>query len=122
MSIHFKRLWPWYFKVSLFLLFPLLLGFLPPPTDHETTCPGPQVSVSSQGSGEVSFSWNAVSGASGYVVYFVREDENYTSFPIFTQNTSIVYSGLPSGRYNFCFATVCGSEYSAIIIVEDLVL
>lgn len=113
---------PWHFLFTILLLLPFQFGFVRLKNVPETTCPGPQVAVVSQGAGEVSFSWNTVSGATGYVVYYVRQNDNYTSTPDFTQSTSIAYCDLPSGRYNFCFATVCGSEYSAIIIIEDLVL
>jgi hypothetical protein len=121
MQSHFKNFRPWYSKIVLSLLFPIFYGFVPP-TMLEATCPGPQVSVTSQGTGAASFSWSAVSGATGYVVYYVRQDDHYTSSPIFTTSTSIMYSGLPSGRYNFCFGSVCGNEFSEIIIIEDLVI
>ena len=61
-------------------------------------------------------------GGSGYVVFYVRQDDNYTSSQTTTSNTSITYSGLPSGKYNFYIATVCGSTLSDFIVIEDLIL
>lgn len=126
-SIHYsmksevKKNLRWYFKIILVLLIPIVSGSTNPPV-IKSTCPGPQVSVTSHSTGSVSFSWNAVSEASEYVVFYVRQGDNYTSQQIYTGNTSITYSGLPSGTYNFYFAVVCGSELSAIIIIDDLVI
>jgi hypothetical protein len=94
----------------------------PNPIVPESTCPGPQISLTSQSSGAASFSWNAVSGATEYVVFYIRHGDNYTSPLNYIQSTSFVYSDLPSGKYNFCFATVCGNGLSQIIIIEDLVI
>lgn len=116
-----KKNWSWCLNIVLVLLIPVISGFANLPA-VDSICPGPQASVTSQSTGSVSFAWNAVSGASDYVVYFVREGDNYTSQQIYTSNTSISFSGLPSGTYNFYFATVCGGEYSEVIIVEDLVI
>lgn len=110
-----------YANIILILLIPVVFGFANPPV-IESTCPGPQVLVTSQSTGSASFSWNAVSESSGYVVFYIRQDNNYTSEQIYTSNTSITYSGLPSGTYSFYFAAVCGSELSEIIIIDDLVL
>ncbi|MBC7776493.1 MAG: hypothetical protein H7246_13750 [Phycisphaerae bacterium] len=121
MQNNVKKNQQWYFKIALVLLIPIVFGFTIPAIPG-TTCPGPQVSVTSQSTGAASFSWNAVSGASEYVVFYVRQGDNYTSPLTYTQGTSIAYSGLSSGRYNFCFATVCGNELSQIIIIEDLVI
>ena len=121
MQNNIKKNRQWHVKIALVLLIPIVFGFTKPDV-LETTCPGPQVSITSQSSGAASFSWNAVNGASEYVVFYVRQGDNYTSQRTYVQGTSIAYSGLPSGRYNFCFATVCGNELSSIIIIEDLVI
>lgn len=112
---------PVYFNILLWMLMPILLG-LPRQSHPVVNCPGPQVSVSSQSSGAVSFSWNPVSGASEYVVFYVRQSDQYTSPQTQTQSTHISYTGLASGHYHFYFATVCGSELSEIIIIEDLII
>ncbi len=116
-----KKNWQWCLNIALVLLIPIVSGFTNLPA-VETNCPGPQAFVTSQSTGAASFSWNAVSEASEYVVYFVRQGDNYTSSQIYTSNTSISFSGLPSGTYNFYFATVCGNGSSGIIIIEDLVM
>lgn len=121
MKTEVKKKLRWYFKIILVLLIPIVSGSAYPSV-IESTCPGPQVSVTSQSTGSVSFSWNAESGASEYVVFYIRQDDNHTSQQIYTGNTSITYSGLPSGTYNFYFARICGSELSEIIIIDDLVI
>lgn len=116
-----KKNWQQYFKIVLVLLIPIVSGFTNAPV-IESTCPGLQVSMTSQSSGSASFSWNAVSGSSEYVVYCIKQGDNYPSRETHTRNTSVTFSGLSSGTYNFYFATVCGTELSDIIIIEDLVL
>jgi len=111
----------WYYYIVLVLLIPVVSGYTSPPV-LELTCPGLQVSVTSQSASSASFSWNPVSGASKYVVFYHREGDNYTSSEIYTTSTAISFSGLSSGTYDFHFATVCGSEISSFIIIEDLVL
>jgi len=121
MKNEIKKNWQMYLKILLVLLIPIASGSTNPPV-FESTCPAPQVFLTGQSAGSASFSWNAVSGASEYVVYYVRQGDFYTSAQTHTHNTSITYSGLPSGTYKFYFATVCGSEQSGIIIIEDLVI
>jgi len=120
MKNEIKKRWQ-FSTIVLVLLIPILSGFTNPAL-VKLTCPGPQVSVTGHSTGSASFSWNAVSGASEYVVFYIRQSDHYTSAQIHTHNTSISYSGLPAGTYNFYFATVCGSELSEIIIIEDLVV
>ena len=121
MKNEIKKSWSRYCKIVLVLLIPIVSGFTNP-TVLETSCPGPHVFVTSQSTGSASFSWNGVSGASGYVVFYIRQSDSYTSPQTYTSNTSITYSGLSSGTYNFYFATDCGGEFSEIIIIEDLVI
>ncbi len=110
-----------YFIIALVLLMPIIFGFTTPAAP-QTTCPEPQVSVIVQSSSAASFSWGAVSGATEYVVFYVRKGDNYTSQQIHTQSTSIAITGLTPGKYNFYFATVCAGGISAFIIIEDLVI
>lgn len=113
--------WQTCFTIALVLLMPIIFGFITPETSP-TTCPEPQVSVTSHTNGAASFSWGAVSGATAYVVFYVRKGDNYTSQQIHTQSTSMAFTGLAPGSYNFYFATVCAGGVSAFIIVEDLVI
>lgn len=126
-SIHYsmktevKKNRQWSATIVWVLLISIISGFTNP-SAIEPTCPGPHVYVTSQSSGSVSFSWNTVSGGSEYVVFYIRQPNSYTSQQTYTYNTSITYSGLPSGTYSFYFAAVCGGELSEIIIIDDLVL
>ncbi len=116
-----KKNWQQYFKIVLVLLIPIVSGSTNPPI-IESPCPEPQVNVTSQSGGSASFAWNAVNGAPEYVVFCIKQGDNYPSREVYTYNISITLSGLPSGTYDFYFATVCGTEFSEFIIVEDLVL
>jgi hypothetical protein len=113
--------WLPYFRIVLALLIPVNSGSTSLPIS-ESACPAPQVTAINRSTGSASFSWNAVGESSQYVVFYIRQGDNYNSQPTYTLNTSITYFGLSSGVYDFYFATVCGSELSEIIIVEDLVL
>lgn len=86
------------------------------------TCQAPNATVTGFSSGSVSFSWDGVEGATAYKVYYVRKDDNYTSQEYTTGNTSIAFSELPSGTYDFYFATVCGGQTSSFLILSDLIL
>ena len=121
MKTEVKKNRQWSATIVLVLLIPIFCGFTNLPV-IESTCPEPHVFTTSQSTGSVSFAWNAVSENSGYVVFYIRQSDNYTSPQTYTNNTSITYSGLPSGTYNFYFAAVCGSELSEFIIIDDLVL
>lgn len=103
----------------LVLLIPVAAGSGNPPMTN-SDCPAPQVSMLSQSAGSVSFTWNAVGSA--YVVYYTRQGDNFSSAQVYTNKTSITFSGLSSGAYKFYFATVCVGEQSEIIIIEDLVI
>lgn len=111
----------WQFKILFALLIPILSGATNP-ASFEVYCPAPQVSVTGLSTGSASFSWNVVNEASEYVVFYVRQADQYTSQQTYTPNTSITFSGLPTGVYDFYFATVCGSEVSSYIIIEDLII
>lgn len=87
----------------------------------QATCPSPNVSVTQQ-SGGFSFSWDAVGGASGYKVWYRRHEDNYTSSPVSTGSTSISFTTLPAGTYDFYFQTVCGTDSSPYIVVDDLII
>ena len=87
----------------------------------EVSCPQPVVSLDSQSEGAVSFSWNAVTGAVGYNVKYVRDD-TYNSGVFYTTSTSISFSSLPAGTYDFYFETVCSGGSSGYIIWEDLII
>lgn len=93
------------------------------PAFYYCSCDAPaSITVTSQTDDTVSFSWTAASGATGYRVWYVRSDDNYTSSFTTVSGTSMIYSGLPPGRYTFHVATICGSTESEGIILEDLLM
>ncbi|MBL7828868.1 MAG: fibronectin type III domain-containing protein [Saprospiraceae bacterium] len=110
------------FSFALIFLVPLMFGLFPPKAPQEATCLPPNVTITSQSPNSVCFSWDAVGGSTEYAVWYVRENDNYTSSPIYTGNTSIAFTGLSAGTYNFYFTTVCGMDRSDGIIIEELVM
>lgn len=124
MKIAINKSLQWFFTYSLVLAFCAAVAgnVAASNTEPEATCPTPTVSVTAQGSNDVSFSWNAVSGAVGYRVWYTRREDNFTSSVANTGNTSISFSSLPAGTYDFYFATVCGSGVSGYVVVDDLVM
>lgn len=86
------------------------------------SCPEPGVSITGASAGSISFAWNAVTGASGYKIWFVRHSDNYTSPVYRTSNTTYSFSGLPSGTYDFYFQTECDSSESASFVIEEVVI
>ncbi|MEO1260631.1 MAG: hypothetical protein AAFZ15_17675 [Bacteroidota bacterium] len=108
-------------KTLAFLLFlvPLTYAFESgPPAASTCTEPAPQ--LNQPNSNTVTFNWQAVLGASGYEVKYASG--SYKSPVYFTTGTSITFSELSSGTYNFYFRTVCGKQTSDWIITEDLIL
>lgn len=111
--------------VALTLLFsmflPLRIG-LAAALPEGQTCDQPSAYVTMQSTNAVSFAWDAVSGATEYRVWYVREQDNYTSEVTSTGNTNITYSNLPAGTYRFYFTTVCGMVSSGSYVIPDLII
>lgn len=111
-------------KTLLFSLFLLIgsSGFSAPPSVTATlSCVIESLQGSAQSQGTASFSWNAVSGASGYKLYYVRLADSYTSQQITVSGTAHTFTGLSSGSHRFFFAPICGGgtlEY----ITDDLIV
>jgi hypothetical protein len=110
-----------YLKATLVMLLFLPLAFasanVPP---EEVTCTEPSPSVTYLNGGDASFSWSAVSGAIGYNVRY--SVDGYTSEIRFVTGTTVDYTGLPAGTYDFHFQTVCTGGTSSWIITEDFIL
>lgn len=85
-------------------------------------CNRPQnLEVSSQTSSSVSLSWDAVSGATGYKLYYTKEGEPGQSPDHTTTNTNYTFNNLSTGRYSFYVETICDETSStATIIVVDV--
>jgi hypothetical protein len=109
------------------LLFTILMlsgstGFTSTPDFRPLSCIIEDLQRTGPSQGAVYYSWSAVSGASGYKVYYVRLSDGYTS-PIYsTSATSIYFSGLSAGSYKCYFAPVCGSEPLEYITDELIII
>lgn len=104
----------------LALVLPMLTGFSMPENGNDSTCPAPEnVSITAKTSGSISFDWDAVGGGS-YLVYYVRQDDDYISPTYSTTNSEYSFSGLSAGTYDFFFVTDCGSELSGGVGIEDI--
>ncbi len=112
---------------ALLLFFSLLAnastGLLLQPANDDCGCPALDVTKTSQTSTSVAFSWENKTGAIGYRVWYVRKGDNFTSQEINTGSTSVSFSNLSAGTYQFYFVTDCGGgEMSQIIITDDLIM
>lgn len=103
------------------LLTPVTSGFSVP-SMADANCPAPNVTKTGQTSTSISFSWDAVEGATIYKMWYVRREDNYTSLEITTHDTFITYSDLPAGNYRFYFQTICGEESSSYVMIDDLMM
>lgn len=83
-------------------------GFTTAPALQPLSCIIENLQRTGPSQGNVSYSWNSVSGASGYKVYYVRLSDSYTSPVYTTGSTSMPFYGLASGTYRFFFAADCG--------------
>ncbi len=111
----------------VFFLFSLLAhtatSYAAQPANDDCECPSPVVTKTFQSSTAIAFSWGNVSGAVGYRVWYVRKGDNFTSQEINTGATSVSFTNLSAGTYQFYFVTDCGGgEMSQIIIMDDLIM
>lgn len=91
-------------------------------TEPAVTCPAPNVSITEQTLTSIHFAWDQVSGGAVYKVWYVRQEDNYTSSQISTCSGSISFTNLPAGTYDFHFVTVCTGETSTNYVVEDILM
>lgn len=80
------------------------------------------IAKTSQTQNSVSYSWSAVSKATGYKVFYVRLSDNYISEVESISNTSHTFTGLQSGAYRFYFAAVCQDGTLNYAMLNDLIL
>ncbi len=92
------------------------------------TCPEPaNLSIPSKSSGSISFDWiDCTGGPNGagcnqYLVKYYRVGDGFQSQVYAVSDSEISFSGLPSGAYDFSFATDCGSATSGWIVIEELI-
>ena len=87
------------------------------------TCPDPaNLSIVSKSSGSIAFDWSdCPGGCNQYLVKYYRQDDDFQS-QVFTAVYSVIsFSGLPTGNYDFSFATDCGSAMGGWIIIEEVI-
>ncbi len=109
-------------KIAIFFLtvfLPLTFGFSMPETKTLTSCPDPaNVSVVSQTTNSITFDWDdCYCSLTEYRVYYKKG--GFTSSEFSTTSSDFTFTGLSAGTYDFYFYTVCGTEVSGFIIVQD---
>jgi hypothetical protein len=113
------------FAITFFFLLTLIVqvtsGFTKP-AYIVCNCPSPIVTKVSQTTTTVTFSWEAVDSAEGYRIWYVRSEGNVTSQPVCTGGTSVEFTNLPAGTYDFYFTTDCIGESSGFVIYDDLIM
>lgn len=116
-----KKVWQRGGHICLFLLLmlPAKIGVSAKSGDEY---PPPIPSITNQGSGTISFAWDAVEGAISYRVSYYRKESSYNSSVTNTGSTNITYSGLSAGTYNFYFKSVFSGAQSSDYVIEDVVI
>lgn len=101
--------------ISMLLMFSV-------PDSTENTCPTPSnVQVYEADPGLI-FDWDDCNCSyTTYKIKYYRQADNHMSPDYSTGNSNYTFSSLPNGIYDIYIWTVCGSEVSDAIIIEDLV-
>ncbi|NUN99368.1 MAG: hypothetical protein HUU01_01995 [Saprospiraceae bacterium] len=90
-----------------------------------TTFDGPapaNVSIASQTSSSVSFTWDGVDNPDGFKIWYYRSENNFTSQPAFTEEEAISFSDLTAGTYDFFFVAIHGETYSECAVTSDIIM
>lgn len=77
-------------------------------------CAAPVVRQTAQGAGYVSFAWDPIDGATIYKIWYVIGNNKNSSWVYTTGSTSIEFSNLAQGTYNFYFQADCGESRSEV--------
>ncbi|MBK8566133.1 MAG: hypothetical protein IPN76_23020 [Saprospiraceae bacterium] len=112
------------FFLMLLLAAPTFFGFTAA-NESDLTCPlTTGVFTANKSGGDISFDWNNCSGGCvQYLVKYIRRQDNYQSQEFTTGTSAYSFSNLPSGNYDFYFATDCGGgSTSGWIIIEELII
>ena len=110
----------------LILLIPSGIGSVPaikPAVEAPTlTCPGiSNLQKTGQTSASISYAWsNAYFGAQ-YKVWYVRQEDGYTSGYFYSYSPAYTFSGLSAGHYTFYFQALCEGEVSNYVGIEDTI-
>ena len=112
------------FKVLISLLFMLLHATDDFSSENSVTATSTCPEVSNlhktfETSNSFACAWNAANGATEYKLWYSRQEDNFTSGYFYTTNVAYTFTGLTTGRYTFYVATVCGTETSGWVVVED---
>ena len=107
------------------LLTPFLFAFTTmDKVETLVTCDDPEnVAETAHTVTDISFSWDTCNcDETSYKVYYWKKGEASPGPDNFTTNTSYPFTGLSTGTYNFYFQTICGSETSGFVIIEDIIM
>lgn len=90
----------------------------------KATCDCPSITglqKTGESSTSVSYSWGSSLAATQYKLWFVRQEDSFTSGNYFATGNSYTFSNLPSGTYTFYFVAFCGDVSSGFVGVEEVV-
>ena len=93
-----------------------------PARTPELTCPTiSSLQKDAQTGTSVTYVWTHAYSGAQYRVWYVRQEDNAFGGYFYTYNNVYEFSGLSAGHYTFYIQTVCGSETSAWIGIEDVI-
>ncbi len=91
--------------------------------DSGQSCPEPaNLTILSKSSGSIAFDWSdCMGGCKQYLVTYYRQDDDFQSQVFTAERSEISFSGLPSGTYDFSFATDCDFTMGGWVVIEDVI-
>ena len=113
------------FKILAFLILflPTVIGSVPSNESGSCYCPSiTNLQKTGQTNNSFTFGWTSAYSGAIYKVWYVRQEDGYTSGCSYTSNNSFIFTGLSAGHYTFYIQTQCEQETSSAIGIEDLVL
>jgi hypothetical protein len=111
-------------KTVVFWLFLQPLSFFCPDGSGAVTENCPAVSgfhKTGETASTFSVAWLSVGDATQYKVWCVRQSDSCVVTSASTTGTTYTFTDLAPGRYVFYVATVCGSDESGFIGIEDII-
>lgn len=113
------------FKIIVFLILflPSVIGAAPSTEPGICFCPNiTNLQKSGQTDNSFTFDWTSAYSGAQYKVWYVRQEDGYTSGYSYTSNNSFNFTGLSAGHYTFYIQTLCEQENSSAVGIEDLIL
>ena len=104
------------------LFFTMLVPYQSGFSKSNYICPAPEATISDRASNSISFSWDVITGATVYKVWYSRAEDRYISSEITTSGNSISFSTLTPGTYTFYFVTVCTGGTSTNYVIEGILM